>query len=339
MRNLRYAVALLAALLSSCSSTQTDPSTHSWESVLRTRLTFEPLDREKARAYIESERHTYQQNTVKLKERIQGLENGRAERYGEISREFPECKRQKHCMSALSKGDIKRFERYTELAKEINAYDSELVDLKATVQDWTYRFELRQRAILNRHLVHEILQLPSVEKRLQGILAYSLESFGTRRQLSQRLLGYAGESIVPKFYGDYDFRMLGKPVDEAAVIASFEVYLTPSPDEPEAPNRYVITLLINTHQLDLREYDQDFLKTWGASFAEPFQKKLLQEAFCGMYSIANKTLVPQFDPARPRHCAAARSDMLGADAQKFLDRFAPERWMVPIAYFAMDQKK
>ncbi len=333
----RLLVLTAFSCLVGCSVAQTDPNNRAWETVLRTKLTFEPLDRERARAYIESERHAYQKATVGLRERIQGLENGRGERYGQISREFPECDRQKHCLSRLSKGDVKRFERYTELAKEIHTYDAELVELRANLQDWTHRFELRQRAILNRFLVHEVLRLPSIEKRLQGVLVYSLENFATRRQLSQALL--ASANIVPKFYGDYDFRMLGRPVDEAAVIATFEVYLAATPAQPEAPSRYVVSLLVNTHQLDLREYDHDFLKAWGAQLAEPYQKKIQQEVYCGLYSIAGKTLAAQFEALRIRTCGDVRNSMLGLDAQRFADRFAPEKWMLPISYFAMPAPK
>lgn len=317
-----------------CSSVGTDREAMVMPAALRTHITFEPLNREKANRYIEMERHVHKQNTESLREELAGLQAGRKERYEEISREFPECRRQRHCQSQLSRGSVKRFERFNDLAKELLEYDKRIVVLEASLNDWDRRLELRTRAILNRFVVHEVLQIPANVNSFQGIMAYSLESFDTRKQMSQHLLRYAGNNnLVASVVGDLDFRMFGLPVDEAAVIATFEVYLLPIYREREAPTRYVVTMLVNTHQLDLRFYDKDFMRSWGAKLAEPFQEALRREVFCAMYSISGKTLLPRLATGLAERCEPARLRLQPKDGNSFENRFPPDSWMLPLAYF------
>ena len=198
-------------------------------------------------------------------------------------------------------------------------------------------FRSRSRAILNRFLVYEVLQLPKFEPRFQGILAHSLESFETRRQVSVNLLRYAPSPLDPRFLGDYDFRMLGKPVDEGAVIASFDVYLATPRNDFQQPTRYVVSMLINTHQMDLRFYDRDFLRAWAELLIEPYQKRLKEEAYCGIYAVAGDTLAPRMDISRPKICAELRSSMRNLDAARFPDRFPPDRWLLPISYYPFEK--
>jgi hypothetical protein len=338
---MRISVVLMLGLFAAgCSTTETDNNTYHIPTAVHTRITFEPLDRDQAQHYLQAERQNYKVYTDPMFERKAGLERGRDERYEELRAEFPECTRQRHCMQHVSMGDVKKFERYNDITKEINAYDVQLVELDTALRDWKARLELRTRAILNRFLVHEVMQLPTYEKHFQGILPYSLEHFESRRQLSLDLLRYApnGERLEPQFLGDYDFRMLGRPVDEAAVVATFEVYLAPPLNELDQPTRYVVSMLINTHQLDLRFYDKDFLRAWSDKFIEPFQKELKLEAYCGVYSIAGNTLAPRLDLSRVKDCAPYRAEMRSLDATRFPDRFSPDRWLVPLAYYPMGKR-
>jgi hypothetical protein len=326
----------LSALLSACTTVETDRTTLDIPIAIRTQVTFEPLDREKAARYLETERHAFKANTEPMLKEKTALEAGRKERFDEISREFPECGRQRHCTSHLSRGDVKRFERFNDLSKEILEYDRRIVVLEAAIRDWERRLELRSRAILNRFLVHEVLQMPEFEKRFQGVMVYSLESFDTRKQLSYHLLRYGGDAnLVPAVLGDFNFRMLGRPIDEAAVIATFEVYLMPLFNEPRAPTRYVVTMLVNTFQLDLRNYDKDFMREWATKMSEPFQEALRQEVYCGMYSIASETILPRLAANKQKRCQDARMKMQALFADKFLDRFTPATWMLPLAYYPM----
>lgn len=332
---------LSAFLFAGCvsSNVDIDRNTLNVPLAVKTRVTFEPLSREKANRYIEAERHTFRVNTAALKERLEGLVAGRKERYDEVEREFPECSKQRHCTSSLSRGAVQRFERYNELSKEILEYDRRIIELEASLKEWERRLELRTRAIVNRFVVNEVLQVPKAqaETRFQAILVWSLESFDNRRQLSNYLFRYAGMEMAPLVLGDLDFRMLGEPIDEAAVIASFDVYLHPLYNEPRAPTRYVVTMLVNTHQLDMRYYDKDFLREWGARLAEPFQEQLREEVFCGLYSLASDTLVPRLEQNRARRlkCADKRALMRTKQSGRFADRFAPGIWMLPLAYYPM----
>lgn len=315
-------------------------TTFSLPRAIETKITFEPLDRERAQSYLEVERQMYKKYTDPMIERREGLARGRDERYREVRHEFPECDRQGHCLQHVSKGDVRKFERFNDLTREINAYDTEIVELDTAIRDWKSRLELRTRAILNRFLVHEMLQLPSIERHFQGVLAYSLESFETRRQLSLHLMRFApnDEDLEPQLLGDYDFRMLGRPIDEAAVITTFEVFLMPPLNQLGQPTRYLVTMLVNTHQLDLRFYDKDFLRSWAAKLVEPFQDELRKDAYCGLYSVAGETLAPRLGLDQPRLCAGARNLMRSLDAAKFPDRFAPDRWLVPLAYYPFPKK-
>ncbi|MGZ3721148.1 MAG: hypothetical protein ACXWR1_22545, partial [Bdellovibrionota bacterium] len=264
-----------------------------------------------------------------------GLERGREERFAEIAREFPECGRQRHCLGHISKGDIQKFERFNDLTKEINKYDVELVEIDTALRDWQARLDIRSRAILNRFLVHEVLQLPSIEPHFRGVQIYSTESFESRRQVSLNLMRYGSSDSQPQLLGDYDFRMLGRPVDEGAVIATFDVYLMPPANDFDQPTRYVVTMLINTHQMDLRFYDKDFLRTWANKMVEPYQEQLKHASYCGVYSIAGETLAGRLNLLKPRRCAEQRMMMRNTDAAKFPDRFPPDQWMLPIAYYPM----
>jgi hypothetical protein len=337
-----YFPMLLGALgfplaLAGCASTETSRTSLALPKAIHTRITFEPLDREQAQRYLQSEKQSYKVHTDPMVQRREALARGREERFLEVRREFPECDRQRHCLQHISQGEVKKFERYSDLMKEINRYDSEIIEIDTALRDWQSRLDLRTRAILNRFVVHEVLQLPTIEPHLQGLLVYSLESFETRRQVSLNLMRYGPDNLKPEILGDYDFRMLGRPVDEAAVIATFEVYLTTPRNDFEQPTRYVITMLINTHQLDLRFYDKDFLRAWATKFVEPYQTDLKQEAYCGMYSIAGNTLAPRIGGLQPRRCAEARTEMRNTDATRFLDRFTPDRWMLPLAYYPMSE--
>ncbi len=330
------AFSALVLALSACTTVDTDRTTLDMPVSIRTQVTFEPLTREKATRFIEAERHIFKENTDPMKAEKKAIEDGRKERWDEVAREFPECGRQRHCTSGISRGDVKRFERFNDLNKEILEYDRRIVVLEAAIRDWERRLELRTRAIINRFIVYEVLQLPEHEKRLQGLLVYSLESFDTRKQISYHLLRYGGDNnMVPAVVGDLDFRMLGRPIDEAAVIATFEVYLMPLYNEPRAPTRYIVTMLVNSYQLDLRQYDKDFMLDWGAKIAEPFQEELRQQVFCGLYSISSDTLWPRLAANRTKRCSEPRARMQAKYAEKFNDRFPANSWMLPLAYYPM----
>lgn len=331
------AVVLLAV---GCTTPDIDRTTRAYPRAWNTRITFEPLDREQAQRYLLAEKQSFKVHTAPMVEQRDALMRGREERFTEIRREFPECDRQKHCIAHVSRGDVKKFERYNDLTKEINRYDEQIIEIDTAMRDWESRLDMRSRAIINRFIVHEVLQLPTVEPRLQGVLAYSLESFETRRQLATSLLRYSfDENLEPRMLGDYDYRMLGRPIDEGAVIATFEVLLSTPREDFDQPTRYIVSMLMNTHQLDLRYYDKDFLRPWAREFAEPYQPTLKLAAFCGLYSIAGQSLAARIGGLHPRKCADLRAELRDSNASQFPDRFAPDRWMVPLAYLQMENSR
>jgi hypothetical protein len=337
MRSTRNGFFLLSLLaLTACAAGSRDVHKGSTPMAgLETRINFLPPTRAEALRNLEIEREVNRKYTAPIRERIAELERGRQARYDVVAKEFPECRRQRHCQSDLSHGSVAKFERYGKLAKEINEYDTRIAELEGALGEWDWRYKIRQRAILNRFLVHEFLDIPRINRHLQGVLVHSLETFDSRKALSMRLVRYAGDSVVPSVVGDLDFRMLGEAVDEGAVLATFDVYLAPGAAPPEAPTRYVVTMLVNTLQLDLRYYDDEFLRIWGERLEEPFQVRLRNEVFCNLYSISSNTLLPKLPFSKEKPCSSLRSEMQTLHADKFEDRFGPEKWMLAVAYFPM----
>lgn len=335
--SLRGSILACLVILSACAGVPRaeDPTLFSSDVAFNTRLTFEPLAREQAEQYIREEQAYYHTNTDPLKERVAGLERGRAERYKEVYREFPECKHQKHCVGQLSKGSVESFERYNELAKDIHAYDKQLIELNATINEWNYRLTLRERNILNRYVVHQVLQIPNLNSAIQGVLVYSLEGYTSRKQMGQALFRFAGKDLSPQVIGDLDFRMFRLPVDEGALIAAFEIYMNPNPAYPQAPTRFVVAFLVNARRLDFDLYDEPFFKELGTYLADPVQTKIRIGAYCGLYSIANETLAPRFDNMRPKRCAESRSFIQNTTLNRFLETVTPDSILLPLGYFPM----
>ncbi len=48
-------------------------------------------------------------------------------------------------MQHVSRGDVKKFERYNELTKEIHAYDRQLIEIERALAEWKYRLDVRTR--------------------------------------------------------------------------------------------------------------------------------------------------------------------------------------------------
>ncbi|MGZ3695625.1 MAG: hypothetical protein ACXWQO_16055, partial [Bdellovibrionota bacterium] len=178
-------------------------------------------------------------------------------------------------------------------------------------------------------LVNEILQLPKVDNRLLKVTVHSLEAFDSRRPLSQRLLTLADYDAVPANWGDLNFHMLGKPVDEAAVLAAFDVLIL-SPDQGKQKyERYLINFLVNVQKPDELGYEFGFLKYWAGLFAETEQKTLRQKAVCSLYSIAGETLAAKLASDKANLCALERNRH---QVPQVAEHIMPEEWLIPISY-------
>jgi hypothetical protein len=321
---------LVAGFSSACTTIENDPTTASPRPLFSTRVDFEPPNQEKRDQFLEVDRRITQAKLAEIQTRIDGLDAERARLFAEIRQDFPECENQGHCISDLAKGSIKRFERYREIHKLIGGVDLQLAEVQNEFDRWKRRGELRERAIYNRYLVAEMLKTKGFHPNIENILVHSLEAFPNRESLSRRLIQLIDPWLVPAIVGDLNFQMMGKPIDEAAVIATFDVLLFRRDNLPA--ERFLITFLVNSYQLDPQFYEKEFLKLWSKRLAEPGQKRLSEEVFCGLFSIASETLLPRLDAAKGKTCRAERMAQRDLQATKYLERIKTESWLLPIHY-------
>lgn len=334
---MRFFVLLPALLCVACATVESDHSSNDPLAMVRTRIDFSPISRPEREKLLQYEKHSLEKNTAPIQEELTEVTEARNNRYNEIKDKFPACHSQKHCISTLSHGNVKKFELYTQLTKSLQEIDIRLIGLQADLAAWKNRYELRTRAIHNRFLVHELLQIWKVDPRIAKISVHSLEAYESRRQLSLRLLQLAGQDLEAATWGDLNFRMFGRPVDEAAVLASFDIWLSAdaSGNAGRLGERFVVNFLVNSYQADALVYDNGFMKYWANLFAERQQRGLREKALCATFSIANETLAPRLSSTKGKTCGVERSRLQAAVKGGYV---APEDWLLPLGYFRPPQQ-
>jgi hypothetical protein len=319
---------LFALVLVSCTTVENDPSTNSMATLYRTRVDFMPPSRAEREQQLAYEKEFESRKAQELEDRIDRLSTERQKLYEEIAAKFPECRHQTHCLSDLTRGSTKRFEEYRDARLPLAQLDSEIAEAKAQKEKWESRYSLRVRAIYNRYLSREMLGVGKADPRIKEILVHSLEVYPDRRSLSRRILEFGAPQVEPTYLGDLDFRMLGQPVDEATVLATYMVTTTGSGKE----RRFLVTFLVNTHQLDPQAYEQGFLEYWAKRLGEPGQPGLRDDIYCGVYAIASPMLLAKIGPAKAKPCAPARDKLQALSSHRYLDANRPDFWFLPIAY-------
>jgi hypothetical protein len=289
---------------------------------------YNPLPRGDRDRLIELEKMSLAQNTAPLQKELERVTAERAQHFDEIKGEFPACQKQKHCLSALAFGNEKEFERYNELSRSLQDYDRGIIDLGAEINAWKNRYDLRARAIYNRFLAYELMQLGRADKRIVKIAVHALEAFDSRRTLSERLLHDTG--LQPITWGDLNFGMFGRPVDEAATIATFDISLLKFVDGRTTTDDFTVSFLLNAQDYDKLEYDKGFLQYWAAKLVEPKQLQLRKFALCSIYAIAGPTLVPRLPTAVADTCASLRTNL---QAKYRPGQASAETWVLPLGYF------
>lgn len=324
MRGVSLALALAGvALASACTTVENDPTTNSTAALYRTRVDFSPPSRSERISQIAHEDRVLADKEADLQAKMDTLHKERDALFESLAAKFPECRSQKHCLSSLTRGDTKRFEDFREARTVLGKVDAELGEAEATLELWRRRRDLRVRSIYNRYLVKEVLGAAKLDSRIGEILVHSAEAFPDRQGISRRLVGMAGPDIVPTMVGDLDFRMMGKPVDEAAVLLTLDVRL-------KEGRRYLSTLLLNTHQLDPQFYEQGFQQAWAKKFAQA--EVLRRETYCGIFSLASPMLLAKLGPAKQKPCEEMREAIQALDASRFTEANRPENWMLPVSY-------
>lgn len=323
----------LAIALVSCTNIDLDKSTNYFPAAIRTQIDFQPPHREERLRRIGQEQAIFERDAAPIRQEIAKLTEERGVLFQEVEKEFPQCRKQKHCLSQMVRQDIKKFERFNEISVGLREFDRQLIEQEAQLSLLEYRKNLRARALYNRYLVHEFLQLPKQSRQILNLRAHSLETFQDRKSLSYRILRLIREEgYIPAVVGELDFQIWGKPIDEASVLATFDVTVRDSQDPKDLPAKYLVTFLINSHQLDAQAYESNFYKTWLKLLAEEGQETLRGQVICGGYSIASPFLAARLDPRTSRPCAERRS-LLQTKSFFNYEKGRPENWMIPVAYF------
>lgn len=310
-------------LASACTTVENDPTTNSNAAVYQTRVDFMPPSRSERISQIAHEDRVLADKESVLEAKLETLQKEREALFENLAMKFPECRSQKHCLSFLTKGDTKRFEDFREARTALGKVDADIGETESTLALWRRRRDLRVRSIYNRYLVKEVVGAASMDNRLDSIFVHSAEAYPNRQSLSRRLISLAGPDVVPMLVGDLDFRMMNKPVDEAAILLTIDVRL-------KSGFRYLSTLLVNTHQLDPQFYEQGFQRAWAKRLAEP--EALRRETYCGIYSIANPILLAKLGPSKAKPCQDMRETIQALDAVHYREANSPDNWMLPVSY-------
>jgi hypothetical protein len=320
-----------ASLSYGCTTIETDPSVLYTAPLFRTQIDFQPIPRASLVTQLQYEKQVYDTRKAPMEDELGGVAAKRQELYSAVEGEFADCRHQRHCLANLARGNEARFERYNQVVQGVHDLDRRAGELDNQIKALTRRLDLRERALFNRFLVNEILLTKFEHPRIQEVLVHSLEAYPTRRELSHRLARLSDPDVVPELYGDINFRMMGKPVDEAAVIATFDIRVAPTEEETD-PRRYFITFLVNTHQRDPLAYSKGFLRTWASRLGEPGLRTLREGVYCGLYSIAGPTLVDRLTKSKVKPCSPVRLKNQEGSTERYLERNDPEAWFLPIAF-------
>jgi hypothetical protein len=314
--------------LSACTTIDNDLST-GLAPVYRTRVDFDPPSREERIRQVQFEKKVLARKEAELEPRIESLRAEREELYASLAARFPECRSQRHCLSrSLTQGSIAKFEEFRGARKKLGELDAALATAEDELALWRRREGLRERAIYNRYLVREFLAVPKADPRILKVMVHSLEAFRDRRSLSLRLIELADPTLVPALVGELDFSLLGKPVDEAAVIATLQVAVAAG-NEVE---NYLLTLLVNTHQTDPQAYEEAFLRAWASYLGEPNQVALRELTFCGIPSIASPLLLGRLNLAKTKNCGPKRDRRQLKSGVPSVEVNSPTNWLIPVSY-------
>ena len=325
-------------ILVGCTNFETDRTTNYSKQIYDTRIDAEALGRKERTDAVLWENYYYKRNSEALKKELEPLLVQRKPIVDQLLAKYPECRKQKYCASELTHTSVKRMEDYNRESQKLRRLDFQIVDIENKLADLKEVHGVNIRRLYNRFLVGELSRIREHQPRIKNLYLHSLQMFNSRGAVSRKLLTYADQNIVAAQMGDLDFRMLGKAVDEGAILLTLDVHLNEQLMLPTDPPRYLITLLVNTHQLDELEYDTDFLKEWSKQLAIPGMEQLRKAVYCGLYTIAGSTLASKMQLGKLAYCRWQRAEMQNLHADQFLDRFPPERWLLPISFVQVEPK-
>jgi hypothetical protein len=325
---------LLVGLFSCAPIEQRDHTQLFREPYFETRLDFQPLEGERRNLALDFEEKWHLERLEPLRKTMKELQGFRAGIFERMEDIVPECGKDPHCVSRFTTVDYQRMEKFSVVNRELVKVQGEIAELQGKIDFLELRWSMRKRAIHNRFLVSEILRAKAQMPRIQNLLVHSLEAYPSRRDLMMRLVQLSHSDWRAKVVGDLDFRHLGEPIDESAVLATFTVELVADEKSKEkAAREYSFTVLVNTFQEDPKGYTEGMLRNWAQRLGEPERETLRWEAYCGLYSLASESFAPRLlDRLRFRFCRDRRREMQRQRKEEFQDRFNPTNWIVPLAY-------
>lgn len=308
-----------------------DVSTNFSQAVYQTRIDFQPLAPGERDLQWAVEDKFFERNSAPLREKLDAVAGERDALYAQLAEIFPHCQRERHCLASVVRAGADRLEKAVAARRELLVLDGRGVELEAEIKLLERRRELRRRAIFNRYLVHELLQVSKAGGDIQSVTAHSLEAFPLRRPLLERLAWMAEPTGGPALYGDLQFRMMSQAVDEAAVLATFDVQLAPGRVPAGVASRMLVTFLVNAHQLDPHRYTAGFQRAWAQRFGASSRRQLVEGVFCNLYAIAGETLAARMGAAKAKTCAPQRIQQQARGSAVFQQRQDPGYWILPIA--------
>lgn len=331
-----FLLTILSFSFVACTSVESDRTTNFSQQVFNTRVDATTLNRKELNEALLIQNYFYKKKSDPLTKELEQLQLQRKPLFDQLMARYPECKRQKYCASGLTQISVKRIEEYHRESKRLKYIDFQIVDKETQLADLKEQHEIGVRRLYNRFLAGELSKVKEFQPRIKNVYLHALQLFNNRGSISRKLLTYTDQEIVMPQVSDLNFRMLGKPVDEAAILLTLDVYLEETLLKPTDPSRYLVTLLVNTHQIDAMEYETGYLKEWAKQLASPGLEQLKQNVFCGLYTIASPSMASKMQLSKLAYCRWQRDEMQQLNADQFTHRFPPERWIMPIAFVPME---
>ncbi|MCO5141556.1 MAG: hypothetical protein M9962_00530 [Oligoflexia bacterium] len=324
-------------LFFSCTSVDSDRNTNFAQPLFETQVDFTPYTYQQRDRVLLREKAFFDRRLKTFKDEMADLQAQRNKIYLDIQKNFPDCENHKHCMSQLSKGSVARFERYSAYLEILRKYDAKLVVLEDRIQLLERTRKMRERAVYNRYLVHEFINVALESDRISSIRVHSLEAFDLRRQASHALFRFVDTpTLLPAQAADLDFRMFGLPIDEGSVIATYDVHIASDPFRRIEPVRFIVSFLVNMQQIDTFAYQRHFRSYWARKLLEPGLDGLMNDAFCGFYSIASNSIVSRLQPSKVSKCSGRRTFIQNSRGVNIYAN--TDYWMLPLGFQIIHDK-
>ncbi len=322
--------------LAACSSSAIEQgqANNSLTLAYNTKVNAEPISQSERIRLLDLEAYRHRTAFEPLEKKRIALQAEHDRQFAIIEKEFPACHHQNYCDSDLFHGSFEKVTRYNELVSILRRSDFALFEVEKQIKEENYRHDLVSRNIYNRYLVHEILEIPQKYPFFNRFMVQSFEVFAHKKEFTNRILQFAGK-VQPKIRSDLIFSTFGQEIDDGSVLLTLDI-IPFFPGHDITPPHYLLTVLINTHQLDPQLYEKNFLKDWASSLWTADRSELKKEAYCGFYAIAADSIMNQFSIAQKNACSDLRDLLHGNSRVPFAEHMSTHEWLLPLAYLELE---